>query len=268
MKKKIIAALMAATMLVSFAACSKDSESETTAEEATPIEGEFVVGFDQEFPPMGFVDADGSYVGFDLDLAREVAKRLNKEFVAQPINWDAKDMELSSGNIDCIWNGFTMTGREDEYTWTDAYMNNAQVVVVKADSGITTLADLSGKIVCTQKDSAGLAAIDENPDLKATFAEVIEVDTFLNALMELDAGGVDAIVIDEIVARYEISTSGYNFVVLDEAVSTEEFGVGFYLGNTELRDQVQAVLEEMAEDGTLAEISIKWFGKDITTISK
>ncbi len=259
MKKKIIAAvLMAATMMVSFAACSKKESSETTSAEtvAETNNGEFVVGFDQEFPPMGFVDADGNYAGFDLDLAREVAKRLNKEFVAQPINWDAKDMELSSGNIDCMWNGFTV------------YMNHAQVVVVKADSCITSLDDLAGKVVCTQKDSAGLAAIEDNQELKATFAEVVEVDTFLNALMELDADAVDAIVIDEIVARYEISTSGYDFVVLDEAVSTEEFGIGFNLGNTALRDEVQAVLEEMAADGTLAEISIQWFGKDITTVGK
>ena len=206
----------------------------------------FVVGFDAEFPPMGFIADDGSYTGFDLDLAEEVANRLGYEFVAQPISWDAKDQELKSGNIDCIWNGFTISGREDQYTWTEAYMENDQVVVVRSDSDIATLGDLADKVVAVQKDSSGLAALEENPELTDTFADLIEVDSYLNAMMELESGAVDAIVMDEIVARYEIQTSGKDFKVLDEAVASEEYGVGFALGNEALRDDVQATLEEMA----------------------
>ena len=255
--KKIVASVMAvATMAVAFAGCGKKESNK------------FVVGFDQEFPPMGFVADDGSYAGFDLDLAKEAAKRMGKEFVAQPIAWDSKDQELATGNIDCIWNGFTISGREDKYTWSEAYMINDQVVVVKNDSDIKSLADLAGKTVAVQKDSSGLAALNDNADLKNSFGELVEMESYLNALMELEMGSIDAIVMDEIVARYEIQTSGKPFKVLDEAVASEEYGVGFLLGNEALRDQVQKVLEDMAADGTMAKISEKWFGTDVTIIGK
>ena len=189
--KRIIAALLTVILLAtSLAACSKAKKEE------------FVVGFDQEFPPMGFVE-DGKYVGFDLDLAKEVAKRMDMEFVAQPIAWDSKDQELSSKNIDCVWNGFTINGREDKYTWTDAYMNNDQIVLVNADSGIEKLTDLAGKTVCVQKDSSGLAALTDNAALTDTFDQLVQVDSYLNAIMELEAGAVDAVVMDEIVAYYQ-----------------------------------------------------------------
>ena len=254
------------------AAPAEAPAAEEAKAEAPAAEGgetkQFVVGFDAEFPPMGFKDNNGDYVGFDLDLAKEVADRLGYEFVAKPISWDAKDQELESGNIDCIWNGFTISGREDKYTWTDAYMENNQVVVVNADSDIKSLADLAGKKVAVQKDSSGLAALEENTALTETFGDLVQTDSYLTALMDLESGGVDAIVMDEIVARYEIQTSGKNMVVLDEAIASEEYGVGFLLGNTELRDEVQAALDEMAKDGTLAEISNKWFGTDVTTVGK
>jgi polar amino acid transport system substrate-binding protein len=255
--KRIIAALLTVVLLAtSLAACAKTKKEE------------FVVGFDKEFPPMGFVDDAGKYVGFDLDLAKEVAKRLDMEFVAQPIAWDSKDQELSSKNIDCVWNGFTMNKREDKYTWTEAYMNNDQIVLVKTDSGITTLADLAGKTVCVQKDSSGLAALTDNAALTETFDKLVQVDSYLNAVMELDAGAVDAVVMDEIVAYYQYDAAGGNYVILSEAVASEEYGVGFLLGNTALRDKVQKALKEMAADGTLAKISNEWFGEDITTIGK
>ena len=256
MKKAVAAIMAAAFMALAFSGCGKKDEKK------------FVVGFDQEFPPMGFVADDGSYVGFDLDLAKEAAKRMGREFVAQPIAWDSKDQELKSGNIDCIWNGFTISGREDGYTWSDAYMVNDQVVVVKNGSGITSLADLAGLKVAVQKDSSGLVALNDNPALTSTFGELVEIDSYLQAMMELEMGSVDAIVMDEIVARYEIQTSGKPFAVLDEAVASEEYGVGFLKGNTALRDEVQKTLEDMAKDGTMAQISDKWFGSDVTIIGK
>ena len=256
--KKFISLALTAVMAVSLlTACSGAAKKDT-----------FTVGFDSEFPPMGFVNSDGEYVGFDLDLAKETAKRLGLTYVAQPINWDAKDNELNSGNIDCIWNGFTISGREDKYTWTNAYMNNNQVVVVNSDSGIASLADLAGKTVAVQKDSSGLQALKDNEALTSTFGQLLEEDSYLNALMELESGAVDAIVMDEIVARYEIKTSGKNFTVLDEAVASEAYGVGFKLGNEALRNDVQKTLEEMAKDGTLAKISNQWFGSDVTTVGK
>ena len=262
--KKFLTIALAAVMAVSaLAACSSN---EAADESSVTGDGQFVVGFDAEFPPMGFVAEDGSYTGFDLDLAAEVADRLGLEFVAQPIAWDSKDQELSSGNIDCIWNGFTISGREDGYAWSTPYMANNQVAVVNADSGITSLSDLEGKTVAVQKDSSGLAALEDNEALLNSFAELVQVDDYLNAMMELETGAVDAIVMDEIVARYQIQTSGSNFEVLDEAIASEEYGVGFALGNEALRDAVQEQLEAMNDDGTLARISNEWFGEDITTI--
>ncbi len=217
---------------------------------------------------MGFVADDGSYVGFDLDLAAEAAKRLGMELRLQPIDWTAKNMELDSGNIDCVWNGFTINGREDEYTWTQAYMNNNQIVVVLDGSPIQSFADISGKVVAVQDDSSALSAIEGNEAFAGLLSELIKTTTNLNALMELETGAVDAVVMDEIVARYNIEKKGAGYRVLDEVVGAEEFGIGFKLGNTELRDKVENTLLDMAKDGAIAKISDEWFGKDITIIGK
>ena len=247
---------------------SGETSGEAAQEEAESTGGTLIVGFDQEFPPMGFMAEDGSYVGFDLDLAQEAASRLGLEYQAQPIAWDSKDMELESGNIDCIWNGFTITGREDDYEWTEPYMDKAQVFVVNGDSGIETLADLAGKVVECQADSSALAALNEDAELTATFAQLLTTADYNSALMDLEQGAVDAVAMDVVVARYQIQQRDANFVVLDETLSSEAYAVGFKKGNTELRDQVQGALEEMAADGTMAEISEKWFGEDLTVIGK
>lgn len=239
--------------------------AEPAAKTAEP-EGTFTVGFDQEFPPMGFVGNDGEYTGFDLDAAKEVAKRLDKKFVAQPIDWAAKDLELQTGNIDCIWNGFTMTGRENDYAWTKPYMANRQVFVVAADSGIKTLADLTGKIVEVQAESSAEAALKEASDLTKTFEKLQTTPDYNTAFMDLQMGAVDAIAMDEVVARYQIEQRKADFIVLGESLAAENYAVGFKKDNTALRDQVQEQLEAMNADGTLAAISEKWFQKDITTV--
>lgn len=285
MKKRFVSAALAAVMALSMTACGSsnsaaettaaDTEAaesqaeETTAEEAKTTDGgTLIVGFDQDFPPMGFVGDDGEYTGFDLELAQEVAKRLGLEYKAQPIAWDSKDMELESGNIDCIWNGFTMTGREDDYTWTEPYMANQQVFVVANDSDINSQADLAGKIVEVQADSSAEAALKEAPELTATFKELLTTADYNTAFMDLEQGAVDAIAMDVIVAGYQIQQRNADFKILDDSLSEEEYGVGFKKGNTELRDKVQGTLEEMAEDGTLQEVSEKWFSKDVTTVGK
>lgn len=285
MKKRFVSAALAAVMALSMTACGSsnsaaettaaDTEAaesqaeETTAEEAKTTDGgTLIVGFDQDFPPMGFVGDDGEYTGFDLELAQEVAKRLGLEYKAQPIAWDSKDMELESGNIDCIWNGFTMTGREDDYTWTEPYMANQQVFVVANDSDINSQADLAGKIVEVQADSSAEAALKEAPELTATFKELLTTADYNTAFMDLEQGAVDAIAMDVIVAGYQIQQRNADFKILDDSLSEEEYGVGFKKGNTELRDKVQSTLEEMAEDGTLQEVSEKWFSKDVTTVDK
>ena len=212
---------------------------------------------------------DGEFTGFDLELAKEVANRLGVEFVPQPIAWDSKDMELNSETIDCIWNGFTMNGREDGYTWSDPYMKNSQVFVVSKDSGITDMAGLAGKIVTVQADSSAEAALKDAPELAGTFGTLQTTPDYNTAFRDLEMGAVDAIAMDVIVAGYQIEKKDSGeFVILDEQLSEEEYAIGFKKGNTALRDAVQAELEAMAEDGTLKAVSEKWFGRDITTIGK
>lgn len=248
---------------------TKEASSEAAKTEASAGgEETFTVGFDQDFPPMGFVADNGEYTGFDLDLAKEVASRLGKKFVAQPIGWDAKDMELESGNIDCIWNGFTINGREDGYTWTRPYMKNSQVFVVAKDSGIQTLADLSGKIVEVQADSSAEKALKEDEALLNTFKTLQTTPDYNTAFMDLEMGAVDAVAMDVIVAAYQIEQRKADFVILEESLSAEEYGVGFKKGNDALRDQVQEQLDAMAADGTLKKISEQWFGKDVTTVAE
>lgn len=228
-----------------------DSENDDTT---------LIVGFDAEFPPYGYKDEDGSYVGFDLDLAQEVCNRNGWTFKAQPIDWDAKDSELNSGTIDCIWNGFTINGREDQYTWSEPYIDNKQVVVVKSDSGIDSLADLQDKQVETQKDSSALSALEgDNKTLADTFTDLVQIADYNTAFNDLKSGACDAIAMDIGVAQYQVGKHDEGaFKILDEPISSEQYGVGFKLGNDELKDKVQATLDEMQEDGTIAEIAEKY----------
>lgn len=264
MKKAIAIAAAALMLLTLLAGCGNNA--------ATPDNGEqtqtktFTVGFDAEFPPYGYQDENGEYVGFDLDLAAEVCARNGWELVKKPINWDSKDMELETELIDCIWNGFTINGREDKYTWSTPYVDNSQVVVVGKDSGIASYADLAGKIVAVQADSSALAALTENEDgsndeniaLAESFEKLVEVPDYNTAFMNLEAGAVDAIAMDIGVAQYQLEQRGDAFVILDGTLAAEQYGIGFKLGNTELRDAVQKTLDEMAADGTFAKIAEKW----------
>ena len=237
----------------------------------------FTVGFDAEFPPYGYRDDNGEYVGFDLDLAAEVCKRQGWELVKQPIDWDAKDMELSSGAIDCIWNGFTMNGREDAYTWTEPYIDNSQVFVVASASGVQNKEELAGKVVAVQKDSSALAALndEENADniaLRDSFSQLIEYADYNTAFMDLEQGAVDAVAIDIGVAQYQIAQREEGkFVMLqgeDNKLAVEQYAVGFLKGNDELRDTVQKTLDEMAADGTFAQIAEKWGLTDSVCLGK
>ena len=221
----------------------------------------FTVGFDASFPPYGYQE-NGEYVGFDLDLAQEVCDRNGWELVKTPIDWDAKNMELNSGAIDCIWNGFTINGREDDYTWTEPYINNTQVFAVSKTSGITSAADLAGKNVLVQADSSALAALqdEENADIKAladSFGSLTQVPDYESALMELEAGSADAVAMDEGVALTKQAQND-NIVILDDVISQEQYGIAFKKGNDALRDQVWATLVEMEKDGTVDKIAANY----------
>lgn len=250
------------------AAETGSAAAEETGETQTAEDGQartFTVGFDAEFPPYGYKDDSGEYVGFDLDLAQEVCDRLGWELVKQPIDWDAKDMELDSGAIDCIWNGFTMNGREDQYTFSSPYVDNSQVFVVAEGSGIATQADLAGKTVGVQKDSSALAALEG--DAKAlvdTFGALNQYADYNTAFMDLEAGALDALAIDIGVANYQIASRDGGYVMLDEYLSTEQYAIGFKKGNEELRDTVEEVLMDMVEDGTFMEIAEKYADYGLT----
>ena len=258
--KKGLALCLAAILVMGclLTGCGSDEKEAAAGTAAAEERTTFTVGFDASFPPYGYQE-NGEYVGFDLDLAQEVCDRNGWELVKTPIDWDAKDMELNSGAIDCIWNGFTMNGREADYTWTEAYINNTQVFAVNKNSGIVKAEDLAGKNVLVQADSSALAALqdEENPDIKAlaeSFGSLTEVPDYETALMELEAGSADAVAMDEGVALTK-QAKNENIVILDEIISKEQYGIGFKKGNDALRDQVWETLLEMEADGTVDKIA-------------
>ena len=287
MMKKFAAMLLTGVMAVSLAACgssagasgtdtaAEDSAEETVAEEeaapeadaaeteAAPaadaaVDAEFIVGFDAEYPPYGYLDMEtNDYTGFDLELAQEVCNRRGWTLVKKPINWDNKDAEIDSGSIDCIWNGMTYTGREAEYTWSDPYVNNSIVIAVLADSDIQTAADLAGKIVITQSDSSALTALEseELADLRGTFADLQQNPSYNTCFQDMQAGAVDAVAVDIGVAQYQMRNNPDKFRILEEPISTEQYAIAFKLGNEALRDQVQETYDEMLADGTVMKIA-------------
>lgn len=244
--KKVFALALCLLLCLTLCACGS-SDSKTLA-----------VGFDAEFPPFGYMGENGEYDGFDLAMAKELCARLGWKFKAVPIDWNSKDAELASGSISCIWNGFTCTGREDEYTWSDPYVDNSIVAVVRADSGIQSLAELAGKTVMVQSASSGADALNANPELKASLKQVVELADYSLGFLELKQGTVAAVVADQGVAAYQIANSDGDYVILSESISTEQYAIGFLKGNTALRDEVNAELLKMAEDGTMMEIAQKY----------
>ena len=265
MKKLLALLLTLAVGVGTLAGCGGTTTEESTdADSATSEVTTFTVGFDAEYPPYGYKDDNGEYVGFDLDLAQEVCDRNGWELVKQPIDWSSKDMELNSGTVDCLWNGFTMTGRESEYTFSEPYVDNSIVFVVRADDTIQTKEDLAGKIVITQAGSSALTALtneednEENLALAATFASLEQTPDYNSAFMSLETGAVDAIAVDIGVAQYQLTNHSDKFRQLEEPLSTEQYAIAFKLGNEELRDQVQATLDEMVEDGTFAQLAEKY----------
>lgn len=255
---KIMLVAAALVGVVAFSACTKSEQPVAASDK--PAAKTFTVGFDAEFPPYGYKDGN-EYKGFDLDLAREVCKRKGWEFVARPIDWNAKDAELGSGSIDCIWNGFTMQGREEGYTWTPAYIGNRQVVLVAADSAITNLASLSGKVVAVQNDTPVQKALSKGGDkeaLGATFKTLTITATYNNAVMELESGAVDAVALDIGVAKQKMADKPGKFKMLQEIVMTETYGIGFKKGNEALRDTVWATYKEMLADGTVDKIAAEY----------
>lgn len=244
-----------ATAASTSAATSASAAADDTSADITAL----TVGFDQAYPPYGFVGDDGQFTGFDLDLAAEVCKRNNWEVKDEPIEWDAKDTLLNSGAITCIWNGFTMEGRENDYTFSAPYMLNGQVVVVKKDSGINSLADLAGKTVITQTDSAAQEVLEgDKANVAATFATLDTIGDYNTAFMQLESGAVDAVACDLSISQYQISAKPDAYKQLDEALSTEHYAVGFKKGSQALADKVTETLKAMDADGFVKQLCDKY----------
>lgn len=258
-KRQMIAAVMVAAMAAGMlVGCGSKSGDKT-----------FTVGFDAEYPPYGYMDDNGEYTGFDLELAEAVCEMEGWKLEKKPIDWNSKDMELESGAIDCIWNGFTMDGREDDYTWSQAYADNSQVIVVAEDSGIETLADLADKTVGVQAASAALTLLQEDQAaLAETFAGMQEFADYNSAFVELQAGSVDAVAMDIGVANYQIKNRGEGYKVLSEVLNSEKYAVGFKKGNDSLCKTVDADLTKLAEDGTIAKLAEKYDISDLICIGK
>jgi polar amino acid transport system substrate-binding protein len=262
----LTAVLLAGMALVS---CSKNAATTDDSLKKVMDKKVLVLGLDDSFPPMGFRNDNNEIVGYDIDLATEVAKRMGVKLVLQPIDWNAKEQELNTGKIDCIWNGFTITPeREKAMTFTRPYLKNAQVLVVKSDSPVKTLADLAGKSVGLQAGSSAADALDNSADFKKSLKNVVEFKDNLTALMDLEAKGVDAVIMDLIVANYNINHSGKPYRILDESLAPEQYGVGFRKNDLALMNKVQSTLEAMAKDGTIAPIAVKWLGADISIVGK
>lgn len=226
--------------------------------------GTIVVGIDDQFPPMGFVGKDGKLTGFDVELARLVAKKLGVEAKIQPINWDSKELELKSGKIDVIWNGYTITAdRMKEVEFTKHYLNNQQVLVVAKDSPYKTKADLKGKIVGAQVESAGLNALKSDPELSGTVADIPEYDDYLMALLDLGTSRLDAAAVDKVLIDYTMSQEPGKYRVLDGSLSDEYYGIGCAKGAVALREAIDKALDELYDDGSIEKLSNEWFGENI-----
>ncbi len=270
MKKKLLT-LVAAVATLAFSAvllagCSGGDAAKQDANGAA-ADGAFTltVGFDQSYPPYGYVGDDGQFTGFDLDMAKAVCEKNGWNLKLEAIDWDAKDALLGSGSINCIWNGFTMEGREDGYTFSDPYMLNEQVVVTKAGSGVQSLGDLAGKTVMTQVDSAALDVLEgDQATLAKTFKDLQTIGDYNNAFMQLESGMVDAVACDLSIAAYQMAAKPDAYLQIDEPLSTEHYAVGFKKGETDLARQVTDTLKALDQDGAIKQLCEKYADQGIT----
>ena len=264
MKKLTAVLLLSASALL--AACSKQ-EAATPAAAPAPAAvamTKIVVGLDDNFPPMGFRDEKNELVGFDIDMAREAAKRMAVEVEFKPIDWSAKEAELAGKRVDALWNGLTITEeRKKNIDFTAPYMENHQIVVVAANSPIKTKADMAGKVVGAQEGSSAVDAVKKDEAVFASFKELKTFGDNVTALMDLATGRLDAVVVDEVVGRYYVAKKPTEYAVIEEHFGTEDYGVGVRKGDTELHEKLDKALADMKTDGAAAAIATQWFGKDI-----
>ena len=291
--KKVLAALMALALAATCAACGDNGGSSSTGGEdsngsssaaATDDQswekvasaGTLVLGLDDAFPPMGYKDTEtGDIIGFDIDIAKEVCSRLGIELKLQPIDWNNKQSELENGNVDCLWNGFSKTPERDEqFNLSIPYMKNEQIILVKTDSDYQTLEDLAGKTIGVQADSSAESALEaeENKEFKDSLGEIVKIEDYAMAVLEIQNGTIDAISIDEVVARFYLNNDPDAYRILSDSdgnalsLATEDYVIGFRKSDNALKEKVEEALREMSSDGTMKTISEEWFGEDVTTV--
>lgn len=297
--KKLVSLLIAAMLMVSASGCglvasatASSAAASTTASgsasaasaasdaswDKVKSAGQLVLGFDKAFPPMGYIDTKtGDTVGFDIDMAKEACKRLNIKVKFQPIDWENKQAELNNGNVDCLWNGFSKTpDREKQFNLSIPYMKNNQIILIKTGSPYKGLDSLAGKTIGVQSDSSAETALKDpaNAAFKKSLKDVVKIDDYSKAVMEIQNGTIDAIAIDEVVARYYLTSNPGAYAILqdksgkDVSLAVEDYVVGFRKNDNALKQKIEDTLKEMAKDGTASKISQKWFVKDVITIAK
>lgn len=270
MRKRMISLLLVSLMVLSLAGCkSAGNDGKDNSLKYIQDKGELVMGLDDTFAPMGFRDDNNEIVGFDVDLAKAVCEKLGVELKLQPVDWTSKDQELATKSVDCIWNGLSVTeDNKKSMTMSDTYMLNEITLVVAKDSGITSKEDMAGKALAVQSGSSAAETLDSevNKEFKDSLGGINEFSQYSTALMDLESGNSDAVLMDSVMANYMIAEAGKDYVVLDVTLLEDEYAVGFRKGDEALCTAVEDALKELKEDGTLAEISKKWFGTDITTI--
>lgn len=285
MKKIIFTFLITGLLALSLTACKAKEEvkeevkqeegnmgdsKEDTSLEYIKDKGKLILGLDDAFPPMGFRDDNDNIVGFDIDVAEAVCEKLGVELVLQPIDWQAKEHELNTKSIDCIWNGFSITpDREESLTLSIPYMENKIAIVVLNGSDIKSIEDMSGKRVAVQGSSSAEEALmsDNNKEFREALSEInSSFQDYVTALMDLETGNSDAVLMDSVVAQYMIHVVGKDYRLLDDTLQAEEYAIGFRKGEVALAEAVNEALRELKADGTIAKIAEKWFGEDLTTI--
>lgn len=253
--KKLLMVLMGMLLL---AGCAKAPAKSEDTYDALVKKGEIVVGLDDTFVPMGFRNEKGEIVGLDVDLAKEIFKRIGLTPKFQAIDWSLKESELNAGNIDVIFNGYTITEeRKEKVNFSQPYMDNTQIIITLASSSINTKADLAGKVVSVQKDSSAFDAVTADGDVVKNLkkGELVTFDSNLDLFLDLEAGRSDAIVLDEVLARYVLlSKNAADYKILSDNFGAESYGIGFRKGDTTLLKKVNEALQAMIEDGTFETI--------------
>ena len=222
----------------------------------------FKMGIDPEFPPYSYLDDNGDYAGYDVEMAQAVCDLLGWELEIVELDWDSKYIMLDAGDMDCIWSGLTIDFiNPDEFSVSFPYQENTQIVLTKADSGIETLADLEGKVVGVQLGTSADILISEDgdcADLGATFADIVRPSSYPLAKTELDANGVDALVIDLSIASNLIGENADAYKILDEVVYTENYGICFRKDDADMCAQVEGALMSLVADGTYLSLAEKY----------